>query len=200
MSATGGTGYAFLIYRSYINTYLNFSEFTYGYSKNNFIKESPQIYQISSMEYVSIGNAGKGINFEIPQIFETEHWGIDGDNSGVYYNRELAYEMSTYKENFDSQNPLAYEKIYKENSSLTLPVTQEQLDRVIETCNRLNYYHIVENNCVVVASTAWNAAFSNDIDFHLPVVIIPSTLREAIDEYEQSYEFDIYRKVFGIYI
>lgn len=51
-----------------------------------------------------------------------------------------------------------------------------------------------------MASTAWNAAFSNDIDCHLPVVITPNTLREAIEEYEQSEEFDIYRKVFGIYI
>lgn len=49
-----------------------------------------------------------------------------------------------------------------------------------------------------MASTAWNEAFSNDADCHLPVVIKPKTLRDAIDDYDQSEEFDIYRKVFGI--
>ncbi len=167
-------GHCYLLYKSYIIDSLDFSGFSGGfkllYSGDNvlFYTDTPKTRNIKCGEYITIGNSSVTMNSLVVSAEGPSDIG-DSDVGGVYYNREFAAELDRYKENG--------KEVYTNNSSYTKEVTKGQIDEVLEYHNKNNYYHLIWNNCTIMAAKSWNKVFSGDM---LPEVTLPSELKKGI--------------------
>ena len=168
-------GHAFLVFHSYFDMTLDFTELTKGYEFGTWEELSPCLYEIDKLEYVSIGNAGKGL-FGSSQISETSSTGDDNDDAGIYFNREFANEANSNK------------SLYDENAAYSRYITIFQLTTLLETCSENNYYNLVTNNCSIVASYSWNRTFEDDL---IPVLIVPYDLKKQLYKKNGSFIFDM---------
>jgi len=186
-------GHAFLMYKSYIKDSLNFNGFTRGYDMNTITQCAPCYYKINPNEYVSIGNAGKGID-DSAQLFETQLSIYEHDNAGVYFNREIMMEYIYYM----AYKNGAFKKWFKQydsNKAYTKMITKDQLDKVIKCGNKYNYYNLFTNNCSKFATTAWNSAYPNN-KFHSHV--FPPELMYEISLEPGNYVFDMSSIIYRI--
>lgn len=172
-------GHAFLVYKSYVNDTLDFRKFTGGYEYKIWKSKKPCKYKIKCSEYVAIGNAGKGLSGK-SDLDETEGEVNDGDNAGVYFNREFAKEHARGK------------AIYDRNYAYSREISGKQLKKIIKTCEDENYYHLYDHNCAMVAAMAWNKAYPND---KFKVHVFPAILKNEIWEKEKSFKFDMAKEV-----
>lgn len=188
----GSTGHAFLVYQSFVDDTLDFTDLACGYEYMTWNKVEPCEYKINHSEYVAIGNAGRGV-FGSSQSSESGSTGIDGDEAGIFFNREFAVEKNNYDEKYDENNSDDFEQCYDENKAFSKLITDKQVKTIIDHCSENNYYNLVKNNCAIVAAEAWNKAFDSD---EFEVVILPSNLKKQIKELDGSFTFDMY-KVLG---
>lgn len=187
-------GHAFLVYQSYINDTIDLTELTGGYEFGTWNSKSPCEYTINRSDYIAIGNAGAGAEGGSSQPFESSSTGLDGDKAGVFFNREFANEMKNYKDNAGSKE---FKQYYDQNESISKPITEINLKRIINNCSTHNYYNLLTNNCAIVAANSWNLV-SNDIKFN--VKVLPNSLKKQISKYEGHKQFDMYTEVFKIAI
>ena len=194
-------GHAFIVYRSYVNDTLDFSGLTGGYIiTNNNIREvyyeriEPELYNILPQEYVSIGNTSVELGVFGSDMID----GPDLDCAGIFFNREFAAEIDSYKNHKSNQK-------FKYNKAIDRVVSEKELERAINMHTELNHYNIANNNCTVVATKAWNYGLycndsakydfcRNDEDFY---IITPMMLYLAIDAMPFNYEFNV-REAIGL--
>ena len=173
------TGHAFFVYKSYVNDTLNFKKFTGGYEYKTWKKKGPCKYKIKASEYVSIGNAGKGICGSSASS-ESNSQVNDGDDAGIYFNREFANEHAEGK------------PMYNLNCAYKREISAKQLKKIIKVCEDKNYYNLISNNCAKVAVKAWNKAYPRDI---FPSHVLPATLKEEIQKKLGSFYFNLAKEV-----
>ena len=183
-------GHSFLLYKSYIDDELKFGGLTGGYKvyknsdgKLDQKKEIPQTYTMAIGDCVTIGNSG--IDNE-SGLLDFGLWEgndeSDSDNIyGVYYNREIALEIQKNKQ------------VYTNNRAYTKTLSPYGLARVLECCQKEDYYKLFSHNCVVVAVEAWNRAYSYD---QFDNRISPSKLKKDISKRKGCHSIDL-RKEFG---
>ena len=177
-------GHAFLVYRSFVNDTLDFTKLTYGYEYKTWDEMEPCMYSMGRLDYVAIGNAGAGAYGGSSNPSESGSSGSSGsgssssgsDRAGVYFNREFALEMSSE------------EKAYDENKAYSRLISEKQLQKAIEHCEKQNYYNLVENNCAIVAAGAWNAAFDEKT---FKIKVLPYSLKNQIGKLDGNFVFDI---------
>ena len=172
-------GHAFFVYKSYIKDTLDFRKFTGGYKYKTWEKTAPCKYKIKCSQYVSIGNAGKGICGSSTSS-ESNSNVDDGNDAGVYFNREFANEHSEGK------------AIYDMNRAYRREISASQLKKIIKVCEDKNYYNLVSNNCAKVAVKAWNKAYPNDIFYpHVAPIQLEGAIRRKIG----SFWFNVAKEV-----
>ena len=103
-SMNNPAGHAFLVYHSFINDRLDLTKLAGGFEYMTWNELEPCEYEIARNEYLSIGATSsvigeKGMSIEFP--FKIH----DGDDSGIYFNREFAEEKSNYDKEYDENNP-----------------------------------------------------------------------------------------------
>ena len=183
--SNGLAGHAFLVYKSYINDTLDFTKFTCGYEYKTWVKTDSCEYSIKKNEYVAIGNAGKGVGGS-SQLSEGSSSGDDGDDAGIYFNREFAVEYNNYISNYSEDD---FEEEYDENNAYTKRTSSYQLETIIDYCADNNYYNLLTNNCANVAVNAWNEAFKTD---NFKSDVYPPSLKDEIGELDGSFVFDMH--------
>ena len=109
-----GTGHSFFVYKSYVKDTLDFRKFAKGYEYKTWKMKEPCRYFIKPQEYVSIGNAADAADGSGRQLRESKDELNDGDEAGVYYNREFAKESLKGKAIYDKN--CAYKKKLQKNN------------------------------------------------------------------------------------
>ena len=157
-------GHAFIVYHSFIDDTLDFSRFSKGYDYKTWKKTEPRLYKINAFEYVSLGNAGNDATASSfhSQLSESESTGDDGDDAGVYFNREFAHEKQNYDDKYDKNNSEEFKQEYDENYATYTLVKKKQIDSVIAVFEDNNWYNLTRNNCAHVAAKAWNSVMGRD--------------------------------------
>lgn len=172
----------------YVNDTLDFTELACGYEYMTWDKVKPCEYKINHSEYVAIGNAGRGV-FGSLQLSKSGSTGIDGDESGIFFNREFAVEANNYIENYDSSKPSDFKQEYDKNYAYTKKITQDQWDKLIQYHNEHNTYDLLWNNCILVATRAWNLIYPDD---QIDTNTIPFVVKNRIKEKPNSFVYDLY--------
>ena len=207
------TGHGFLVYKSAVNDTLDFTGFVRGYTYQTWNKVDPCFYDIQCGQSVSIGNAGatvggssvsgeSGSNSGGSSVGSSggssgssagpssgSSSGSESDVAGIYFNREFAVEANNYKENYDSSNPSDFKQEYDKNYAYTKKITQDQWDKLIQYHNDHNTYDLLWNNCVLVATRAWNLIYQDD---QIDTNAIPSVVKNRIKEKSNSFVYDLY--------
>ena len=196
------TGHGFLVYKSAVNDTLDFTGFVRGYTYQTWNKVDPCFYDIQCGQSVSIGNAGAAVGGSSvsgesgsnsggssagPSSGSSS--GSESDVAGIYFNREFAVEANNYKENYDSSNPSDFKQEYDKNYAYTKKITQDQWDKLIQYHNDHNTYDLLWNNCVLVATRAWNLIYQDD---QIDTNAIPSVVKNRIKEKSNSFVYDLY--------
>ena len=195
VSCSNAAGHAFLVYQSFVDDTLDFTRLAGGYEYMTWEQIGPCEYDIEMNEYVAIGstsitvdNSGLG--------FETDKHINDGDDKGIYFNREFAEAKSDYDEKYNKDKPDKYKKAYGKNKAYSRLITEEQMKKVIKYCEEHEYYNVCTNNCAKTAVKAWNKAFDRE---EFTSTLFPSSLKDEIGEKSGSFTFDLY-KILGIEI
>ena len=175
-----GTGHSFFVYKSYVKDTLDFRKFAKGYEYKTWKMKEPCRYFIKPQEYVSIGNAADAADGSGRQLRESKDELNDGDEAGVYYNREFAKES------------LKGKAIYDKNCAYKKEITEKQLKSMIKVCNKKNYYHVTANNCTKVAIAAWNKAYPDE---KFSSATLPWDLKIQISKKSASFIFNIAKEV-----
>ena len=188
-------GHAFLVYYSYINDTLDFRRLSGGFEYMTWKEVEACKYEIGMNEYVTIGSSSTVLG-EIETPFESFGDLHDGDNSGIFFNREFAEEKTNYDTKYDENNSEKFEQKYDKNCAYSRPITEAQIKKVIQYCGDKDYYNVLTNNCAKTAVTAWNNAFDKE---EFTSTISPGSLKREIEEKSNSFKFDLY-KILGIEI
>ena len=101
----------------------------------------------------------------------------------------IPVEANNYKENYDSSNPSDFKQEYDKNYAYTKKITQDQWDKLIQYHNDHNTYDLLWNNCVLVATRAWNLIYQDD---QIDTNAIPSVVKNRIKEKSNSFVYDLY--------
>ncbi len=210
-------GHSFLIYQSYINDKLDFTNFEAGYiyNKNNsndhWVSVSPQKYDVTPGKYVTIGNFNYGGNGPsggsgfVGGSSGSESSGGGGSSSGSSgasssgsSNTNSSSGSSNGNSNgatagvhFNIEFNVIYDEDfdYNDNKAIDRGITSEQLQIVIKYFAEHNWYDLFTNNCAELASSAWNKAFNDNIDAKA-IAWLPSKLKKSIGKREGSYTID----------
>lgn len=188
-------GHAFLVYYSYINDTLDFRRLSGGFEYMTWKEVEACKYEIGMNEYVTMGSSSTVLG-EIETPFESFGDLHDGDNSGIFFNREFAEEKTNYDTKYDENNSEKFEQKYDKNCAYSRPITEAQIKKVIQYCGDKDYYNVLTNNCAKTAVTAWNNAFDKE---EFTSTISPGSLKREIEEKSNSFKFDLY-KILGIEI
>lgn len=207
------TGHGFLVYKSAVNDTLDFTGFVRGYTYQTWDQIDPCLYDIQCGQSVSIGNSGaavggssvsgeSGSNSGGSSVGSSggssgssagpssgSSSGSEGDVAGIYFNREFAVEANNYIENYDSSKPSDFKQEYDKNYAYTKKITQDQWDKLIQYHNEHNTYDLLWNNCILVASRAWNLIYPDD---QIDTNTIPSVVKNRIKEKPNSFVYDLY--------
>ena len=207
------TGHGFLVYKSAVNDTLDFTGFVRGYTYQTWEQIDPCFYDIKCGQSVSIGNSGAAVGgSSVPGESGSNSGGSsvgssggssgssagpssgsssgsEGDVAGIYFNREFAVEANNYIENYDSSNPNDFEQAYDKNYAYTKKITQTQWDELIKYHNEHNTYDLLLNNCILVATKAWNLIYPDD---QIDTNTIPSVVKDRIKEKPNSFVYDLY--------
>ena len=177
-------GHSFLVYKSYVNDELDFSNFHSGYGNNSegyFVHYNKTgKYNIKRNKYVTIGlysddDGGTVCGNSIPDLCNTTFGNSSKTNGGISYNWEL---YNYYRKKSDNQKP---------NAALTKPITQKQLNQLIEFSELNNYYSLLNHNCTIVALATWNLLFG--VEFN--ITMFPYDLKRQISYKENSFGLDM---------
>ena len=177
-------GHSFLVYKSYVNDELDFSNFHSGYGNNSegyFVHYTKtDKYNIKRNKYVTIGlysddDGGTVCGNSIPDLFNTTFGNSSKTNGGISYNWEL---YNYYREKSDNQKP---------NAALTKSITQKQLNQLIKFAELNNYYSLLNHNCTIVALWTWDLLFG--VDFYM--TMFPYDLKNQISSKKNSFELDM---------
>ena len=163
----------------YVKDTLDFTKFAKGYEYKTWKEKKPCRYRIKPSEYVSLGNSGQALTGEIISD-ETKDELNDGDNAGVYFNREFAKEHAEGK------------AIYHWNWAYKKEISEKQLKAIIRVYKNRNYYNFTKNNCTIVAVAAWNKAYPND---KFSSANTPIELLTLIYKKEGYFKFDMSKEV-----
>ena len=166
----------FFVYTSYINDAIDFSEFSYGWSRinadekwtiENITEDVPtqSEYPIKIGESVTFGNnileiGLEGIDNEIKYwnefIPDGSNHMIKGEKNGVSYNIEVYKSLHTEK--FAN-----YIDGYSKNAYITESITEQQLNDLIHFCGKSseNFWSF-SHNCADVAYRAWNSVVNDE--------------------------------------
>ena len=194
------TGHGFQIYKSYVNDTLDFTELTHGYvfneSEETWESVDPCFYTITPGDSVSIGNAGlgAGASSSNSQLSEMYPSGDDGDEAGVFFNREFAVEYGKYQEHLASAFYwMPYNQAYGNNYAYTKKITDTQLKKDISWHKLSNYYNLLVNNCAQLAAGAWNWTFQYQPSeqFDTLDLLLPIDLMEQIRNKPGSYRYEM---------
>ena len=163
-------GHAFLLYQSFVNDSFDFSGFTKGYSYGEWKAESPGKYLIGCGDYISLGSSAVDAETWNPEMFENYDEIGDGDDGGVYYNRELAY---VYYHN----------EAYSSNKAYSRYIEDEDIKSVIKILKSDNYYNFIGLNCAHISAIIWNTIYPHDA---FSVKISPDSLKKQISNKKGS--------------
>lgn len=182
-------GHSFLLYKSFINDTIDFSEFYSGYEARYYNgvflveSETPCLYNVNRNNYITLCAAardpdeeGKIFSYSLSSLTKK----VDG---GVWYNWDIMVAK--------------YSGIYKyyPNSAITYPITKSQLNTIIDYYNCNNYYNLFTNNCTKVAAEAWNLAFNDNLGtkgyYHYAYFHTPQVLKSSISSRKESFQIDM---------
>ena len=169
--------HSFLVYKSYINDSLNLHNFDAVYYYNNynglfdeqFAPVSDRVYNIKANKFITIGlsaniEPGDVLLNSKKDFYASILTGKSYTEGGIKCNWEL---YNYYIDNDDNQFP---------NLAIGKDITSLELECLLEYCNDNNYYSLINHNCAIVATRAWNKATKGLI---IPTVL-PSTLKATL--------------------
>lgn len=146
-------GHAFFVYTSYIDDKLNFSKFSYGWSRKNrtesWLWENLQEDKTTQSEYAI-------------RIRESVSMGLGAENENIFEHNGFNYNMEVYK-HFNKN----YNYSYDTNAYIYRDISEEELYKLINYCtddsrNHWNYIH----NCAVMACQAWDVLSLINVHSH----------------------------------
>lgn len=197
-------GHTFLAYNSYIRDDFNTARFywVYDYDKDNnsWYGSVKGNYHIEPLEFVTLGGAADIEQY--PYLVGGEVILVGGVAyiiggpagsitaiadvklpGGAFINREL-FKLSTDI------------SCYDENACLSYEITEEQLKAVFEYYASHNYYVLYQNNCAIVATGAWRAAFDDDFSMSTYFIHTPIDVKNLIED--NGGEYRDLKNLFGI--
>ena len=193
------SGHSFLVYKSYINDTLDFSNFYTIFKKEIFNNSSyfsrvhesnMNNYTINKSEYITLDVAASGIGSSS---------GSNNSNSNNSLNN-TKFNFNAITNNLDGGAWVDWELLqvakangkYAPNLALTNKITKPQLNDIINCYRESNKYgySIYTNNCAKIATEAWNKAFNDDLN-SWELYYTPMHLKSSISSRENSYEFDL---------
>lgn len=190
VSCTNRFGHAFLVYQSFIKVdSLDFRGLSGGFEYMSWEKLEPCRYVIGMNEYVTIGSSSVVLG-DFKEAIEYPWESHDGDDAGIFFNREFAEAKFDYDIKYNENHPEKYKPMYSKNKAYSRLITKRQLAEVINFCSQVDYYNLNINNCTSVAMGAWNRAF--DKTEFLCVPPIPALLKAQIEKKQDSFVFDLY--------
>ncbi len=144
-------GHAFFVYTSYIDDKLDFSKFSYGWSRKNRTEswswENLQEDETTQSEYaISIG--------------ESVSVGLGAENESILKHNGFNYNMEVYKR-FNKN----YNSSYDTNAYVYQDISEEKLCKLIDYCtdDSRNYWNPT-HNCAVIACGAWNVISDDKVN------------------------------------
>ncbi len=185
-------GHTYLLYESYINDSLWLSGLTGGYNiyqnkDGNFSYENVDAGNVDlkkgSLVTIAASSIAAG-NFG-GAIIESNIENGDLDSAGIYYNREVMGEIKKHNEG---------KELYVNNAALSKEISENELSELIKYHKSRNYYNILDNNCNIIATGAWNYAFGID---EFDVTIFPRELKEQIKKKTGAHSVSL-QKLWGI--
>lgn len=195
VSCSNTFGHAFLVYQSFVDDTLDFGRLAGGYEYMTWEKLEPCKYDIKINEYVTIGSTSVVVG-DLGQPLET-HWNMhDGDDAGIYFNREFAEAKADYDKKYNKDKPEKYKEMYSKNKAYSRLITEAQIETIIKYCGDNEYYNVVTNNCAKIAVKAWNKAFNKE---EFTSTLVPRDLKEEIGKKGGSFTFNLY-KILGVEI
>lgn len=193
-------GHSFLLYESFINDELDFSNFAAGFKyfdldgysleTDNWQSMTTGTYKISPNRYVCIGN------FSFDGIAGGDASGGSGSGSGS--DNSSSGESTTSGIHFNLELNLLYDdndgngkrdRSYSKNAALDQLITRNQLENIIDIWNDDQFYNILHNNCAEIATKTWNKVSDYELD-GFDVMYSPRQLKKSINKNDDSYSIE----------
>lgn len=190
LSIISASGHSFLIYKSYIDDYFYVENLNGGYEilqtedgQWTYVEENSDWKYACEDEHITFGSTSVSFESDWEQNLGWPFEGDtldDGDETGIYYNREVVYELNRYNKSLKTGTE--YEEKYKNSAIYSRDITKEQQDRFLYKLAQLNYYNLATNNCANVAIKTWNYTFEfEQFGYHLTPIGLRSEIRDMIN-------------------
>ena len=188
------SGHSFLLYKSKINDKFDFYNFYGVYSS--------RLGELDNEEYNSLYRIYREDNLRNYQIYKNEYItfdvaadgignsGSNGNSSGSGSSGDSMFNFYALRDNLEGGSWIDWEfnivyyasGKYAPNASYSLPITESQLNTIINCYSSCKGYSIYSSNCALYAAKAWNEAFDDSFESKDGAFHTPQKLKESIKD------------------